>query len=202
MRRLTILSVMCLVLGLSFKSQAALETFDLSYAGENNSAIGTGTITVDTSLISTSGTTSLTGVEASPATPFVTAFSLTISNASSPAADGTFGISDFNSGPFGDIFITLSAPVDFSQNLVGQAGFEDFNFFPSLSGTGAPSGFVLKTIIDGNGDELLLTSFAPAVTPPSGGGGSSVPLPSGLPAGLLTLGTLAIAIRRRQPSIC
>jgi hypothetical protein len=202
MRRLTILSVMCLVLGLATRSQAALETFDLSYSGASNgnSAIGAGTITVDTSLISTSGLTSLTGQVASPPTPWVTAFSLTISKASAPAADGTFGISDFNSTP-GDIFIELTGPVDFSKDLVGQAGFDDFNFFSNGSDANAPTGIFFQLIGDSAGDNLVLTSFALAVTPPSGGG-SSAPLPSSLTLGLLCLGTLAFGIRRYKLNVC
>jgi hypothetical protein len=187
-------------MGWAARSQAALETFDLSWSGASfaNSATATGTITFDTSLVNTSGYTSLTG-DVGPATPWVTAFSMTISNASTPAGDGTFGLSDFNSVP-GDIFMSLGGPVDFSTNLVGQANFQDFNVLTNRSNPDAPEGIINFTIQDASIDQLVLTSFAPEVTGPTGG--SSAPLPSALPLGLLCLGTLAIAIRRHQSVIC
>lgn len=201
MRKLCVLFVVCLLIGLAAKSQAALETFDISWSGasQGNSATATGTITLDTSLIDTSGPyTSLTGV-VTPATPWVTAFSMTVSNASTPAGDGTFGISDFDTSP-GDIFIDLTGPVDFSKDLEGQANFADFNVFSNFSTLDAPLGFNNFLLADGSGDQLTLTSFAPAVTGPTGG--SSTPLPSALPLGLLCLGVLAIAVRRYRSVIC
>jgi hypothetical protein len=191
MRRLTILSVICLALGLAAKSQAALETFSLSYSGASfgNSATGTGTITFDPTLINNPGFTIL-----SP-----TAFSITISGATSAADDGTFGLADFS-----EIFLdTGGATLDFSKQLFGQSPFDsngDFNVFSNGSNPLAPTGVDPFTIgtADGEGDRLLLTSFAPA----AGGGGSSAPLPSGLTLGLLCLGTLVFAVRRNKLNAC
>ena len=200
MRRFIIVSTMFLVLGLAARSQAALDTFDLTYSGSSfgNSAVGNGTITIDTSLVYNPGDTDTHNV------PFVTAFSLTISGATKPSDDGTFGLADF-----GEIFLdTDGATLDFSQQLVGQPGFGpgsggDFNFFSNGSDPSAPTGFNFFTIEtgNGNGDFLELTSFAPAVTPPAGGG-SAVPLPSSLALGLVSLGILAFAIRRRTFRTC
>ena len=128
---------------------------------------------------------------------------ITISDATNAADDGTYGLADFS----GIFLYTGTLPLDFSKQLIGQptggdpfgtptGNGGDFNFFSNGS-TRAPTGFNYFTIQTDNaadGDTLVMTSFAPEVTPPSGG--SSAPLPSGLALGLLCLGTLAVAVRR------
>jgi hypothetical protein len=209
MRRLTILSVMCLVLGLAAKSQAALETFDLSWSGASfgNAAMGTGTITFDPTLLNNPGVTDPIAV---------TAFSITISDATNAGDDGTFGLSDYAGGGGEIILDTNGGTLDFSKQLIGQptsgnpfgTAFDstagDFNIFSNGNDGEAPDGTDYFTITTGggDGDPLVLTSFAPAVTPPSGGGGSSAPLPSGLTLGLLCLGTLACGVRRYKLKAC
>src|ERR1700691_2410264 len=112
MRRFTIFSVMCLVLGLAAKSQAALETFDLAWSGASfgNSAMGTGTVTFDPSLLNNPGNNDPLNV---------TAFSITISGATNSLDDGTFGLADYG----GFLLDTGGATLNFSQQLIGQGGY-------------------------------------------------------------------------------
>ena len=185
MPRLAVVPVLCLALVLAAKSQGAPETFNLTYTGNGNGAVGTGTITIDPSVIPPfyPQITTLTGEISQAPKAWVTAFSVTISNATTAAGDGTFGFSDFNSKP-GDIFIDLTAPVDFSKQLVGQAGLTDFNTFSNGTNAHAPSASGALTVNDGSGDSLSLISIAP------------VPEPATL--SLLGLGALAFLRRSRR----
>ena len=171
-----------------------LITYDVTYSGASlgNSAVGTGTFTLDTSLINNPGFTS------SPAVPFVTAFSLTISGASS--GNGTFGIGDFE----GAILDTDGGTLNFAEQLIGQptAGDPfgtpdgnggDFNFFSNPSDPSAPSAVAFFTIgtSGGSGDALQLTSVMPEAT--------AVPEPSSLVLdSVALLGGLGALARRRH----
>ena len=154
--KLALVYLACLALAPAAHAQIA--TFDLSYSGAShgNSAVGTGTITLDESLINNPGLTF------NPP-PFITALSLTISGASS--GNGTFTLPDF-----ANYFLRIGpGTVDFSQDLVGQPNFIDFNVF-NVFGNSAPYGSQVQTITtdQGFGDPLTLTSFRPAATPEPG----------------------------------
>jgi hypothetical protein len=175
-RAATTLAAAVALLAVTASARAQTQTFDLSYSGAafGNTAVGTGTITLDLSLLNNPGDTS-TFFDA----PFVTAFSLTITGASS--GNGTFGLADFND----IILFTNGATLDFSQELVGQpipdglpfgtvpsfgeAG--DFNIFPNFSNPAAPVGtFYFAIATDGGlGDQLNLTSFRPSAAIPEPG---------------------------------
>jgi hypothetical protein len=153
---------------------------------------------MDPSVLSISGYNDNSGFFFSPATPFATALSITISGASS--GNGTFTLSDFdtvliNEGGLG---------LNFNQQLVGQpttgnpwgtpdGASGDFNLFnrTGIGGT-APDGtfdFTLTTNA-GAGDPMLLTSFVLAT--------SVVPEPSGIALISIGMGLTAIAVRRRR----
>jgi hypothetical protein len=187
---------MVLAIGLTMvttPAQAAfLRTFDLTYSGAalGNKATGIATITLDLSLLRNPGETQTSGV------PFVTAFSITISGAT--AGNGTFGLGDYDPSSLrGLIFLnTNGGTLDFGKQLIGQptagapfgtvpssgeAG--DFNIVSNFNEFAAPTArFYFRIATNGgNGDELYLTSFAPA----------AVPEPGGLVLTSLGLGTLA-----------
>jgi hypothetical protein len=150
--------------------------FDLAWSGAafGNDASATGTITLNLADIKNPGTTE------QDVTPFVTDFSITVTGASS--GDGTFNFSDFNGAPpsqVGGFYIITGGTLDFSSQLVGQSTPEgpwaskhdgstgDFNIFNNGTDLNAPEGtfFFQLTTADGNGDNMYLTSFAPAAVP-------------------------------------
>ncbi len=178
----------CLALYAS-TAHAQIATFDLSYSGapNGNSAVGTGTVTLDESLINNPGINFQRGSN------FITALTLTISGATS--GNGTFTLSDFDGSASsvsgGGYRLSLEpGPVDFSQELVGQSNFGDFNLFGN-NGSGAPRGISPKTIAtaEGGGNPLALTSFRPAAVPEPG----SLALLTGL-----SLAGAAFLRRRKQ----
>jgi hypothetical protein len=120
---------------------------------------GTGTITIDTSKISNPGTTF------QAISPFVTAFSLTITGATS--GNGTFGFSDFDGGTsvHGGFIISTATTIDYTKDLAPQV--TDFNIFTNHTDVNAPTGSGTQRITTDNGieDPLSLTSFAPAAVP-------------------------------------
>ena len=193
---------------LASPASAQTKTFDLTYSGASfgDAAVATGYVTIDESLLNNPGATEQIN------SPFVTAFSLTISGASS--GNGTFTFADFNGstqGPFnpsGGFFLdTHGGTLDLSQQLIGQpttgdpygtpsGNGGDFNVFENAAGVaaGAPTGsnFFTITTNNRNGDALQLTSFAPAPVPESS---STVSL--GL---MLALGLGGVAVARRRKS--
>ena len=96
-------------------------TFNLSYLGTVNlSAAASALLTIDDSkFLSATNLSNLTS-----ATATVTAFSVAVSGATS--GTGTFGLSDVTNW-----LIRVSAPLNLGADLVGQAGFSDFNWCAS-----------------------------------------------------------------------
>ncbi len=189
-----------LILGLSARAEASLITFDLSYSGDSygNSATGRGTITLDTGSLHNPGHT-----DYSLTTPFVKAFSLTISGAAS-GSNGTFDLADYIDNG-GSIYLdTGTKALNLSRELIGQStGNQSYDYFGTFSGAGgfgftsngydsaAPTEAYSYTIVDPSGEQLLLTNFTPIVT--------SVPEPSTLAgAGMLALCGLAYLRRRSR----
>jgi hypothetical protein len=198
----------CLIASVAAVSSARaqdLQTFDLTYdpttfSGSDSintitsadpAEVATGVITLDLSAIQNPGNNS------NNTSPFVTAFTLTISGTG--AGDGTFGIDDFTGG--GSIFLnTDGGTLNFSQQLIGQptsgdpygtpgGSGGDFNFFSNGDDSLAPTGETYFTFVtdNGAGDAFILTSFAP------------VPEPSSLPiGGVASLGIIAYWLRRRR----
>src|SRR5262245_34104276 len=109
------------LLAITAGGASAATVYNLTYVGDGNAASGTATITLDTSAISVPGFTE------QDLSPFVTDFSLTITNATNPDDNGTFDFGAFNgSGTLGGFLMNISAgSVDFNADLIGQI--DDFN---------------------------------------------------------------------------
>ena len=176
-----LLTGLCLFYGATTSASAAFTVFNFTYSGAafSNTAVATGQITLDPVMLSNG---------LNPLSPVVSGLSLTVSGAS--AGNGTFGLADYQWFVWESGGVTL----DFNSELVGQSGWGvtagDFNLFSSTDGftAGAPDGFgpnKLKTFA-GSGDEMRLTSFAPA----------AVPEPSRALLG--ALGILGLVLRRRR----
>ena len=184
-----ILTVAILITVMAASAHAGLITFSVEWSGANfgNSAVATGTITLDDTLLPNPGDT---GDWPGP----VTALQITVSGASS--GNGTFGMADFDSWTWQ----TNGGTLDLGTELVGQPTAEDpwgtssigdggdFNFFNTGASPSAPNGveyFWLATN-GGVGDSMELTSMAPIMAP----------IPE--PAGLGLLGLAMLAMRRRR----
>ena len=130
-------------------ANAALTTFDLAWSGVGNGATATGSITFDTSLVNNPGYNDTSSTWA------VTSLDVEISGTAGSAGDGIFSLG----GDIFDAILFALAPVDFGSELVGQAGFIDFNVFgSSISGSAANVFKVLAT-----DEDLKLTSFKASV---------------------------------------
>jgi PEP-CTERM motif-containing protein len=156
-------------------------TFDLTYSGFEfgNAATAVGTITFDDTVLPNPGTL----VNVTSATLGVTDFSITVSGASS--GNGTFGLASVTNW----IWI-VGSPLNLTQQLVGQPGFNDFNWCGFLFDGCAPpapggvAAFTIQTNAE-TGDSLRLTSMQPV---------STVPEPSAM--ALLAIGLGGLAARR------
>ena len=178
-----------LALAVAFGSaQASPVTFDLMYSGSSfgNAAVATGFITLD----SINFTQATNANNVSPASLGITGFQITIANASS--GNGTFGLSDFAADPNGWL-LAVSQPLNLALDLVGQAGFNDFNWCANTSACGnakAPGGlapFDISTSGE-SGNELALKSMVVA----------TVAEPESL--ALVGLALVALALVRRHKS--
>jgi hypothetical protein len=182
MTRITVRSLIvatALLMAAATAHADTFETYDLSYSGAafGNSATATATITLDLTVLGMNNPgTTYQGIS-----PFVTAFSITVTGASS--GNGTFGIGDYNGGDLGGFYLdTNGGTLDFSQQLIGQAtsgspygtvpsfgNAGDFNMFINGNDPTAPQGtFYFQITTDGGSeDSLYLTSFAPVPEPSS-----------------------------------
>lgn len=149
---------------------ANIQSFDVTWSGQSfgNSAAATGSITFDDALLAGLGFPTDLNV---PSVAAVSSLSITISGSS--AGNGTFGRGDFST-----IYFTAPAPLNLSQQLIGQAlgngctfgtsvggacgdGFSgDFNLL-APSGSAAPSGTWYFTLTTAGGDAMLVTSMVP-----------------------------------------
>jgi hypothetical protein len=168
MKRLAFVAVVACLWGGPGQVQAGLQTFDLTWSGAafGSTAMATGQITFDPSLLNNPGFTDPIAV---------TAFSITVSGASS--GNGTFGLGDFS--PF--FLDTNGGTLDFTKELIGQStsgspwgttrdfSSGDFNFLINGTDPTAPEGITAFTIQTDGGTEdfLALTSFAPTVPEPA-----------------------------------
>lgn len=140
-----------LALSLACGQSAIADTFNFRFG------LAGGPTALGSFTTSDSATGSLAGVFSISGLTNVSALNVTVSGAS--AGNGSFTLADFNSMVF-----TSTAALDFSQNLVGQAGFStpntsDFNLFGSS--LGAPNGTTFFTLnANGGGDQMLLSCFA------------------------------------------
>jgi PEP-CTERM motif-containing protein len=179
-------------------ARADLRTFELTYSGAplGNTAIASATITLDTARINNPGFTE------QDLSPFVTAFSITVSGAR--AGNGTFGLNDFVGGSqnYGGFFFdTDGGTLDFSRDLFGQPTAEaPYGSTPGASGSGdfnidsfgvnpvAPvATYFFQILTDGgsgNADKLNLTSF------------HAIPEPGTL--AMLGVGSVFVVARRRR----
>lgn len=135
-----------IALGLVFAHNASADTFNFRF-GLPNGANALGSFTT-----SDSATGSLAGAFNSPFSN-VSALNVTVSGAT--AGNGSFVLADF-----GNIYFQSNAALDFSQNLVGQADFTDFNLFGLTPG--APVGSTYFTLDAGGlfvGDSMVLSCF-------------------------------------------
>lgn len=179
MRRLGLAAIVITVFGVLAGAPArvnagTLQTFDLEWSGASfgNGATAVGTITMDMSLVFNPGHTQQNSGQ------FVSAFSITITGAST--GNGTFGFNDFNGASFsgGFLFDTEGGTLDFTNQLVGQPtpsgiwGISRGNFllFSNHSDLNTPTGVdgtpLVITTSNGSGDSLMLTSFAPVASVP------------------------------------
>jgi hypothetical protein len=181
-RRLTraMAAFLCMAALPATMARAGFQTYDLTYSGAafGNNATAIATITLDLAELVNPGFTE------QDLSPFVTAFSITVSGAN--LGNGTFGISNYLGWPenFGGFILdTNGGLLDFTRELFGQptAGLPygsnssgnagDFGIVANLDNhdLAAPiSGAAFQIYTNGgyNGYETLsLTSFRPTAVP-------------------------------------
>ncbi len=150
------------LIALTFSAQADadLVKFRIEWDGAafGNSATAVGRLIVDDSLLPNPG--SYFG-------PFGGAFvDFEITVIGATAGNGIYTLID---GDFEDFVIwEVDSPVDLTQDLFGQTGFSDFNFFGEI-GSNAPagSGPLTITTAEDTGDQLAMTSFMAVPEPTS-----------------------------------
>jgi hypothetical protein len=161
MKTKALISLLLLFL-VPLSANAELRTFDLEWSGESygNSAIATGTITIDDTILQNPGDNF---------DDFVTDFSITVEGSGS--GDGSWDRSDYNS-----IFLITDTELDLSMELVGQPTSQDpwgtrlpggtggdFNILSESSGV--PRGTYFFQITTISEMDLELISFRPADGP-------------------------------------
>ena len=172
-------------------SNASIITFDLHYSGAQfgNSAVATGTVAFDDAVLP-NGPSNSANVLAS----FLGVVDWTLTVSGAGTGNGTFVLADLEpvTGQASGWIWVLNAPLDLTRELVGQAGFDDFNWCGFTSSCGnplAPGGIMPFTIATSGetGDALLLTSMAPS---------GRVPAPSIV--WLLGLGIATLGVRGKR----
>lgn len=183
MKSKIILAVSAGLIGLIANANAAFVDAYATWSGASfgNTASASATFKLDTDYLASVGVTNLQG-----GYQWITDIELTVTG----AADGN---GQFTSTNFVDAYFTAFGPVDFSQDLVGQSNFFDFNLFSNFTQPAAPNGYevnVLEIITSGGGfgERIQLTSLITTAAP--------VPEPSGL--ALLALGSVSVLARRRR----
>src|SRR5262249_24551655 len=113
LRRLAPAAVMLGLLAIGSRSEAGLQTFDLSWSGASfgNTAVATGTITMDPSVLDPNNYNDNSGFFF-PQNVFVSALSITISGASS--GNGTYTLGDFDT-----VALWPNGNLDYTRELVG-----------------------------------------------------------------------------------
>ena len=163
------------------------QQFDVEWSsGGTNPATASALITLDLTNLPNPNPASNTPL--SPVSNFITALSLTVSGASNPAGNGTFGLSDFSPGSLSNelFWSTNGATLDLTKQLVGQTGGSlpasgwgtcfggtcgDFNLFGSGFAPVGTSVFTLTTYSNSvSGQAMVLTSFTPVPGPIVGAG--------------------------------
>lgn len=194
MRNIVTKSLLMAVLSfLAPLSYGAIHTFDLTYSGAQfgNTAVANGSISFDATILP-AGPAKLVNVSA--ATLGVVDWSLTVSGAIT--GNGAFGLADLQlvAGEENGWIWDLGGPINLMTELVGQAGFSDFNWCGgtalSCGNPLAPGGSSTFTITTSGetGDSLFLTSMTP----------SAVPEPETWAMLLAGLGLVGAAVRRRK----
>lgn len=137
---------LAIAISLACGQSAQADTFNFRFGLEGAAtALGSFTTTDST-------TGSLAGAFNTSGLANVTALNLTVSGAS--AGNGTFTLADFN-----NMYFNSGSALDFTRDLVGQAGFDDFNVFGSAPTPSGSSNFTLRSN-GGGGSSMVLSCFA------------------------------------------
>ncbi len=136
-----------------------LKAYTAKWSGANlgNKVTVTATITLNLDLINNPG---LVRSAVGARTAFHS-IQVEVTGATDPDANGLFTTNDF-----GRAVLRFISPVDLSRELVGQQGFSgiisELNLFQSVLNPAAPTASSFNKLQVFGGEEVVLTSFAPA----------------------------------------